>query len=83
MVDPKEIQRLISEALPGSTVRVLDPMNDGNHLQAVVAAEQFVGLPLIKQHKLVMEPLREPLKEALHALQIRTMTPEQYKKENL
>jgi stress-induced morphogen len=75
MVDPKEIQRLIAEALPGATVEVLDPMNDGDHLQATVVSDKFIGLPLVKQHKLVMEALREPLQGRLHALQLKTMTP--------
>jgi stress-induced morphogen len=75
MVDPKEIHRLILEALPGATVEVLDPMNDGDHLQATVISDKFVGLPLVKQHKLVMEALREPLQGRLHALQLKTMTP--------
>ncbi len=75
MVDPKEIHRLILEALPGATVEVLDPMNDGDHLQATVISDKFVGLPLMKQHKIVMEALREPLQGRLHALQLKTKTP--------
>lgn len=81
MVDPQEVHRLIEKALPGAKIRVLDPMRDGEHLQAVVAADAFVGLPLIKQHKLVMDALREVLQDRLHALQLRTMTPADYDKE--
>ena len=77
MVDPREIHDLIQKALPGAHIEVLDPMNDGEHLQAVVISEKFAGLPLIKQHKLVMEPLREVLKDRLHALQLKTRPPEQ------
>ena len=75
MVDPKEIHRLILEALPGAEVEVLDPMNDGDHLQATVVSDKFVGLPLVKQHKLVMEALREPLQGRLHELQLKPKTP--------
>lgn len=81
MVDPHEVHQIIAAALPGARVQVLDPMRDGEHLQAVVAAEQFAGLPLVKQHKLVMEALRELLKDRLHALQLKTMTPSEYDKE--
>lgn len=81
MVDPKEIHRLIALALPNATIEVLDPMRDGEHLQAVVASEEFRGIPLIRQHKMVMEALREPLKGQLHALQLKTMTPENFKSE--
>ena len=79
MVDPQEIHRLIAAALPGAHVEVLDPMKDGEHLQAVVASDKFIGLPLVRQHKLVMDALREPLKDRLHALQLKTMTPDQIK----
>lgn len=75
MVDPKEIHRLILEALPGAEVEVLDPMNDGDHLQATVVSDKFAGLTLVKQHKLVMDALREPLQGRLHALQLKTKTP--------
>ena len=81
MVDPQEVHRLIEAALPGARIQVLDPMRDGEHLQAVVAADAFVGLPLVKQHKLVMEALREPLAGRLHALQLKTMTLEQYQQQ--
>lgn len=75
MVDPQEIHRLILEALPGAEVEVLDPMRDGDHLQATVISEKFAGMPLVKQHKLVMDALREPLKGQLHALQLKTKIP--------
>jgi stress-induced morphogen len=81
MVDPQEVQRRIEEALPGARVKVTDPMRDGEHLQAVVAADAFAGLPLVKQHKLVMDALRELLRDRLHALQLKTMTPAEYEKE--
>ena len=43
MVDPQEIHKLIAAALPGAKIEVLDPMRDGEHLQAVVAADAFAG----------------------------------------
>lgn len=79
MVDPLEIHRLIAAALPDAHIEVLDPMRDGEHLQAVVASTTFAGMPLVRQHKLVMDALREPLKDRLHALQLKTMTPDQLK----
>ena len=77
MVDPQEIHRLIAAALPDAHIEVLDPMRDGEHLQAVVASDRFAGISLVKQHKIVMDALREPLKDRLHALQLKTMTPDQ------
>ncbi len=81
MVQAHEIQEIISSGLPHARVLVSDPMQDGTHLQAVVASEHFVGLPLIKQHKMVMDTVREVLEDRLHALQLKTMTLEEFDKE--
>ena len=40
----------------------------------------FEGKTLLEQHQMVYSPLRETLKEQLHALALKTYTPEQWKK---
>jgi stress-induced morphogen len=68
-----DVERLIAEALPGSTVSVED-FGGGDHLFARVAAPQFAGLALIEQHRLVngaVEHLLGPGKP-IHALKIKT-----------
>ncbi len=78
-MDPREIEALIQAALPGAQVRVEDTVGDGNHFQAIVVAEQFQGLPLLKQHQLVNEALKTYLQDGrLHALSLRTFTPAQW-----
>jgi len=79
MVNPQDIHDLLAAALPGAHIEILDPMRDGDHLSAIVAADQFEGLPLVKQHKTVMDILAEPLKQKLHALQLKTMTLKKFK----
>ncbi len=78
-MDSREIEALIQAALPGAKVRVEDTVGDGNHFQAVVVAEQFQGLSLIQQHRLVNEALKPYLQDGrLHALALRTFTPSQW-----
>lgn len=72
---PEQIKALIEAGLPGSTAHVMDPMNDGLHLQAIVVSPAFEGLPLVGQHKMVMGLLREALRADVHALGLRTLTP--------
>jgi len=72
---------MIESALPGSQVVVEDTVGDGDHLQAIVVSEQFQGKTLLQQHQMVYGPLREALKEKLHALGLKTYTPEQWKKQ--
>lgn len=70
-----DVKTIIEQAVPQSKVYVLDPMNDGQHLQAIVISPAFEGLMLIKQHQMVMRPLKEALAGAVHALGLKTFTP--------
>ncbi len=76
-----EIKQIIEENVPESTAYVLDPMNDGQHLQAIVVSSSFEGQMLIKQHKMVMLPLKQAFAESVHALGLKTFTPERFEQE--
>ncbi len=78
-MEPREIQDLIEKALPQSKVIVEDTVGDGDHLQAIVVSNLFEGKTLLQQHQMVYNPLKETLKEKLHALGLKTYTPEQWK----
>ena len=74
----REIKKIIEDSVAGATAHVLDPMNDGQHLQALVISSAFDGIPLIKQHQMVMRPLKDAFKEYVHALGLKTFTPEKW-----
>ncbi|MBX7057355.1 MAG: BolA/IbaG family iron-sulfur metabolism protein [Leptospirales bacterium] len=67
-----ELQSRIEQGLPGARVEIQDPMRDGVHLKAVVRFAGFSGRPLLEQHRMVYELLREELKGELHALALET-----------
>jgi len=75
-----EIKKTLKIALPDSEVYVLDPRNDQTHLEAIVISPLFIDISLVKQHRMVMHPLKEHFKEGLHALALKTYTPDQWKK---
>ncbi len=50
----------------------------GGHFVVTIVSEQFVGLPLIKQHRLVYAALAEKMGSAIHALSLKTFTPDQW-----
>lgn len=79
----EEIKEIIERAVPQSTAYIFDPMNDGQHLQAVVVSPAFAGLMLIKQHQMVMKPLKEAFASSVHALGLKTFTPEEWDKVKL
>jgi acid stress-induced BolA-like protein IbaG/YrbA len=71
------IAAAIQRAIPDATVLVESP--DGTHWSAVVVSASFDGMSLVRQHQTVMGALRGEFDtERLHALQLRTLTPERW-----
>ena len=79
----EQLKEIITQAIPGSQVEIFDPMQDGKHLEAVVISDQFEGLSMIAQHRLVMNCLKEKFATSLHALSLKTYTPDQWERENV
>ena len=77
----KDIEQTILSTLPDATVYVADPNNDGEHFQAIVISPSFEGLMLVKQHQLVMNALKEKFETTVHALALKTFTPEKWENE--
>ena len=77
----QEIQTIIEKAIPQATVYIQDPMTDGQHLQAIVISPAFEGMPLVKQHQMVMTPLKEAFASSVHALGLKTFTPQKWTSE--
>lgn len=73
-----QIKKTIESNIPNATAHVLDPMNDGAHLQAFVISPAFEGMMLIKQHQMVMGPLTKAFATSVHALGLKTFTPEKW-----
>jgi stress-induced morphogen len=72
-----DVKQRIEAHLPGAEVDVLDTTGTQDHFRARVVAPQFVGLPLIRQHKLVYEAVQDGLDDgSIHALSIKTAAPE-------
>jgi acid stress-induced BolA-like protein IbaG/YrbA len=74
----KQIADIILQAVPGAQVIVDDPMNDGAHFDVIVISESFIGMPIVKQHRQVMPPLKDLFAGDLHAVALKTFTPEQW-----
>ncbi len=77
MADLKELEEMISAALPGSEVEVVDE-GGGDHLRAIVTAPQFEGRTRIDQHRLVRAAVQPRMDDgSIHALSITTGLPDQ------
>ena len=71
---PEAIKQRIETAIPGTTAHVLDPMNDGAHLQAFVISPAFEGMPVFKQQQMVMAAIKD-IFQIVHALGLKTFSP--------
>ena len=71
-----DISAMIRLALPGADVTITDLRGDGDHYAARVVAQQFRGLPRVRQHQLVYNALGGRMGGELHALQLTTALPE-------
>ena len=82
MTPMEEIKQLIESELTGAHVQVGDLTGTMDHLDILVVSDVFKGKLLIDQHQMVMDILKEPLKEKVHAVKIKTMTKEKYQASN-
>ena len=75
MVTPEDVKQWIEEALSDSSAEVI---GDGRHFEAVVVCPQFDGKSMLEQHRMVYGGLGNRMDDAIHALSLRTYTPEQW-----
>ena len=75
MVTPESIQASIQAGLACERVEVA---GDGQHFQALVVSAAFAGKSRIQRHQLVYAALGERMREEVHALSMKTLTPEEF-----
>lgn len=81
MLDPAWIKTRITQALPDAEVEVVDTTGTGDHFEARVVSPSFTGKSMVQQHQLVYAPLKDVLATGeLHALALKTYSPEQWAK---
>ena len=69
-----ELKNTIMNGLPCDHVEVLG--DDGQHFEAVIVSPQFTGKNKVQQHQLVYLTLGGRMRAEIHALSMRTFTPE-------
>ena len=75
-MDTDEIARLIEAGLPGARAHV---QTDGQgHYEALVIADDFVGQRSVRRHQRVYATLGDRVGGEIHALALKTLTPEEW-----
>lgn len=79
MVEPDVLQERIQEGLSEvSHVTVRDLTGTKDHYEATIVSPDFEGKSLIEQHQLVYRALGELMAGPVHALALKTYTPESW-----
>lgn len=76
MMTSEFIKQHIEKSLPCELVRVEG--DDGQHFQALIVSAEFREKNMIQQHQLVYSALGDKMKQEIHALSMKTLTPEQW-----
>jgi acid stress-induced BolA-like protein IbaG/YrbA len=56
----------------------LEVQGDGAHFEAIIVSPAFAGKRPIQRHQLVYAALGDRMREEIHALSMKTLTPEEY-----
>ncbi|CAL8472835.1 MULTISPECIES: BolA family protein [Burkholderiaceae] len=73
---PEQVKDYIAGGL---SCQHLEVEGDGQHFFATIVSDAFVGKRLIARHQLVYAALGERMREEIHALSMKTLTPDEWK----
>ncbi len=69
---PAEVRDYIAAGLP---CQHLEVEGDGRHFFATIVSAAFEGLPRVRRHQKVYAALGDRMREQIHALSMKTLTP--------
>lgn len=82
-MNAEDIEAAIEDAIEDAEATVTQPRSvdhnyEDSHFAAVVVSPAFEGKNLVQQHQLVYDALGDRMTTDIHALEIKTYTPEEY-----
>lgn len=72
---PDDVRRFIADALPCGHLEV---EGDGRHFFATIVSPVFEGRSRVARHQQVYAALGERMREQIHALSMKTLTPAEW-----
>ena len=78
----KKIEQKLEDGLTNPKIFIQDMTGTMDHFNALIISDDFIGKNLIEQHRLVYKISGDMVTKEIHALQLKTLTWEQWKKEN-
>jgi stress-induced morphogen len=80
VIEPSEVETRLQAAFPDADIQLEDLTGTKDHYQARIVSSAFAGKSPVEQHQLVYAALAEEMKGPIHALALRTYTPESWAK---
>ncbi len=75
MVTPDSVRHGISSGL---ACEHLEVTGDGQHFEAMIVSNAFEGRSRVQRHQLVYSALGDRMRQEIHALSMRTLTPAEW-----
>lgn len=72
---PEQVREYIAAGLD---CRLVEVEGDGRHFFATIVSAEFEGLPRVRRHQRVYAALGDRMREQVHALSMKTLTPAEY-----
>ncbi len=76
---PNQLKQRLEGLAPSTQVEVIDLTGTQDHYQALIVSPAFAGKRMIEQHRMVFSLVQAEVDSGeVHALTLKTYTPEQY-----
>jgi len=74
LISSEDVKGYIEQGLACQHVQVSG--DDGQHFEAIIVSSLFAGKNMVQQHQMVYQVLGDRMRQEIHALSMRTFTPE-------
>ena len=81
MLSAAQLESYITQSLACDFIQVTG--DDGTHFDAVIVSPAFEGKRMVQQHQLVYAALGDRMRSEIHALGMKTYTPQQWQDLNV
>ncbi len=78
MVTPEQVHQYIAAGLQCAHLHV---QGDGQHFEALIVSDAFIGKRAVQRHQIVYAALGDRMRAEIHALSMKTLTPEEYQQQ--
>ncbi len=81
MIEPQDVESKLRAAFPDAEISLEDLTGTKDHYQARIVSSAFEGQSPVAQHQLVYAALADEMKGPIHALALKTYTPDAWAKQ--